>query len=337
MMQFFDVCNGDADGLIARHQFRLSYPIPSDRMTLVTGTKREVALLSRVDIRSVAADHVTKGADISVFDISFDQNAESARCLLEAGATIRYFDHHRASRLQPHPHLVAHIDTSAHVCTSLIVDKYLNGAHRHWAIAAAFGDNLIETAGQLAGEANLSAAQTSLLRQLGECINYNAYGASINDLHFPPDEIARRMTHYRSPFEFAYREDILSRLQIGFAADLQRAEAVLPLHASSVVAVYVLPDEPWARRVSGTFANMLVRNNTHRAHAVLSRVANGTNGKYTVSIRAPQNNPQRADAIAIQFTNGGGRAAAAGINNLAAQEIARLVSLLEQTYAATVG
>ena len=82
---------------------------------------------------------------------------------------------------------------------------------------------------------------------------------------------------------------------------------------------------------------MLVRNNTHRAHAVLSRVANGTNGKYTVSIRAPQNNPQRADAIAIQFTNGGGRAAAAGINNLAAQEIARLVSLLEQTYAATVG
>ena len=36
--------------------------------------------------------------------------------------------------------------------------------------------------------------------------------------------------------------------------------------------------------------------------------------------------------IAIQFTHGGGRATAAGINNLAAPDIARLVSLLEQTY-----
>lgn len=324
-MQFFDVFNGDADGLIARHQFRLSFPVPLDHLTLVTGSKREVSLLSRVDVRSIAAD----AADISVFDISYDQNAESALRLLEAGATIRYFDHHRAHRLQAHPRLAAHIDTSPHACTSLIVDRYLNGAHRAWAIAAAFGDNLTDTAQQLAAQADFTQEQTVLLQQLGECINYNAYGESISDLHYPPEEVARRMMPYRSPFEFAQCEDIFRRLQIGYAQDVRRAQAVLPLHASSVAAVYTLPDERWARRVSGAFANMLVRANPRRAHAVLSCAANGT---YTASIRAPQHSPQHADTIAIQFIGGGGRAAAAGINNLATQDIVRLVSLLEQTY-----
>lgn len=329
-MRYVDVCNGDADGLIARHQFRLSFPIPGGTLALITGAKREVTLLSRIDTGSVARD----ATDISVFDISYDQNAAHARLLLDAGATIHYFDHHRAGNLRSHPRLHAHIDTSAHICTSLIVDCHLDGAHRPWAIAAAFGDNLTEVAEQLASNANLSTMQTMLLRQLGECINYNAYGESTSDLHYHPEEIARRMMPYESPFEFAQREDILQHLLTGYADDMQRAQAVLPHHESLHTAVYMLPDEPWARRVSGALANLLARTNPQRAHVVLSCAVDAT---YTVSIRAPLNNPQGADTIAIQFPDGGGRAAAAGINNLASQEILHLIAFLDDTYGATTG
>ena len=44
-MRRFDVCNGDADGLCAVVQWRLHDPAPA---TLVTGLKREIALLERV-------------------------------------------------------------------------------------------------------------------------------------------------------------------------------------------------------------------------------------------------------------------------------------------------
>ena len=326
MAQFFDVCNGDADGLIARHQFRLSFPVPADNMSLLTGPKRDVSLLSQIKIGGTK----TSIADICVFDISYDQNAESAHLLLNAGAKIRYFDHHRASLLKHHPRLDAHIDTSADTCTSLIVDRYLNGAHRLWAIVAAFGDNLTGVAEKLALLANMSSTQTAQLRLLGECINYNAYGESISDLLYPPAEIARRMMPYQSPFEFAQCEDILPHLQAGVADDLRHAQEIQPLHSSSVAVVYVLPNEKWARRVSGTFANTLTRNHTRRAHAILT----GTeNGKFTVSIRAPLQRPQHADAVAIQFANGGGRAAAAGINNMEHHDIARLILLLDEAYA----
>ena len=324
-MHSFDVCNGDADGLIARHQYRLSFPLPAERVTLVTGLKREVALLLRVETQ--VAD--LKKTDICVFDISYDQNAASALRLLEAGATIRYFDHHRASQLRLHPRLASHIDTSADICTSLIVDHHLGGAHRAWAIAAAFGDNLIEIAEQHARQANLTGEQSLVLRQLGECINYNAYGDSVSDLHFPPEEIARRLQPYQSPFDFAQHEDILDRLRVGMDADLRSAHAIQPHHESSTVAVYILPDERWARRVSGTFANALVHAKPDLAHAVLNTAADGS---HTVSIRAPQSNPLYADAIAIHFPTGGGRAAAAGINRLKPSEIPALIALLEQTY-----
>ena len=325
-MQFIDVCNGDADGLIARHQFRLSYPVPAGQLTLITGPKREVALLARVDIGAARV-----GAEINVFDVSYDQNAASVRRLLSAGSTIRYFDHHRANQLQTHPRLDAHIDTSAQTCTSLIVDRFLNAAHRPWAIAAAFGDNLAEVAEALAAEANLTSADALLLRQLGECINYNAYGDSIDDLYYAPAEIAERMAPYTDPLHFARCEDVLPRLREGFAADLLLAEAVVPAHASQVAAAYILPDAPWARRISGTFANVLTRNHPHRAHAVLSCAPNG---EYMVSIRAPADRPTGADAIAVAFTGGGGRAAAAGINNLPRDETARLIELLEAAYRA---
>ena len=103
-MQCFNVCNGYADGLIARYQYLLSFPLPAERVTLLTGLKREVALLSRVETQFCGPNN----NDICVFDISCNQNSASAQRLLEAGAAIRYFDRRRASQLKLHPRLAAH-------------------------------------------------------------------------------------------------------------------------------------------------------------------------------------------------------------------------------------
>ena len=43
-MAFYDIFNGDADGICALHQLRLSEP---RRAELVTGTKREIRLVAR--------------------------------------------------------------------------------------------------------------------------------------------------------------------------------------------------------------------------------------------------------------------------------------------------
>ena len=59
----FDVFNGDADGLCALHQWRLAHPAES---TLVTGVKRDIALLERVPAQP--------GDEVSVLDISLDRN-----------------------------------------------------------------------------------------------------------------------------------------------------------------------------------------------------------------------------------------------------------------------
>ena len=327
-MRYFDVCNGDADGLIARHQYRLAFPVPAMDVTLVSGTKRDIALLKRIPLQAKSV----VDAEISVFDVSYDQNADYALALLEAGATMRYFDHHSASKLQSHPRLVAHIDTSANVCTSLIVDRHLNGAYRAWAICAAFGDNLHSAAERLADKAGFTIEQTNCLRALGECLNYNAYGESISDLCFAPSEIARLLAPYESPFEFVANEDVLERLQVTYAADLQLARTIAPAFASDVSATYILPDASWARRVSGAVANDLASRYPNRAHAVLNKLPSGA---YLVSIRAPKLSPFRAHEIAVRFNGGGGREAAAGINELPHEDLALFVSLLDETYRKT--
>lgn len=324
-MRYFDVFNGDADGLIARHQFRLAFPVPAVDVTLITGTKRDISLLKQIPVQA----KLVLDADISVFDISYDQNADRARELLEAGATMRYFDHHRASKLRSHPRLVAHIDMSASVCTSLIVDRHLNGAYHPWAICAAFGDNLHSAGERLAEKAGFTIEQTNCLRQLGECLNYNAYGESVSDLCFAPSELAQRMAPYESPFEFVVNEDILERLQVTFATDLELARTIPPTFESDVSATLILPDASWARRVSGAFANELASRYPSRAHAVLNKLPSGA---YLVSIRAPKLTPFRAHEIAVRFKGGGGREAAAGINELPSEDLALFSSLLDETY-----
>ncbi len=317
----FDVFNGDADGILARHQFRQKYPADTN---LITGVKRDIALLVQVSAQSDTA----AGDQVFVFDISFDANREAAEALLARGVSITWFDHHRADQLSRHDKLSAHIDTVADTCTSLIVDRTIGGLHRHWAIAAAYGDNLIAVADQLATTAKLPDTSRDQLRQLGEAINYNAYGETVADLHIAPAQLAHALAAYTSPFDFMTKDPIFTSLSMGYAADMAAASALSPMFVDHTLAAFVLPNAAWARRVSGVFANQCARNFPQRAHAIASC---NQSGSYAVSIRAPFTDPRAADEVALAF-GGGGRKAAAGINDLDPSQFDALIRHMQKVY-----
>ena len=97
-----------------------------------------------------------------------------------------------------------------------------------------------------------------------------------------------------------------TKLSTGYREDMAQAEALQPLHSKPGSAVFLLPDEAWARRVSGVYSNDLATNNPGRAHAVLTVK---DNGNYLISVRAPMNNKRGAAELCMQFPTGGGRAA----------------------------
>ena len=312
-MRFYDIFNGDADGLCALHQLRLTDP---QAATLVTGVKRDIALLKRV---SPAA-----GDQLTVLDISLDANREALLGALRIGAKVRYFDHHFAGNIPQHPLLESHIDVSPTVCTSLIVDRYLDGRHRAWAIVAAFGDNLGEQADAAAAQLGLSQTETHALRELGECLNYNAYGSALSDLHFHPAELYLRMQPYAEPLAFCAQASQLDALRRALTADLRQAQA-LPIEKVGEHAVMVfMPEAPWSRRIIGTFANELARNHGDRTVALLLRSGAG----YQVSLRAAEHGASAVHLLAQQFDSGNGRARSAGIQFLPETDVARLRALL---------
>ncbi len=162
-MTHYDVFNGDADGLCALHQLRLDEPRES---VLVTGVKRDIALLAHVGAQA--------GDTATVLDISLASNRTALEALLERGVAVQYFDHHFAGELPQHAGLRAMIDTSPGVCTGILVDRYLEGRQRIWAVVAAFGDNLDGPARALAASLGLDPARLAALRELGENLGYNA-------------------------------------------------------------------------------------------------------------------------------------------------------------------
>ena len=94
------------------------------------------------------------------------------------------------------------INEAPNVCTSLLVNHYLRGAYREWAVVGTFGDNLKDSAEGLAKNLKLSEQQLTLLENLGIYINYNGYGSDLDELHFKPDELYRLLSNYQSPFDF---------------------------------------------------------------------------------------------------------------------------------------
>ena len=314
-----DVFNGDADGICALLQLRLAHPVKAQ---LVTGLKRDIQLLEDVKVQ--------QGDDVTVLDISFEKNNKSVDRLLEDGANIFYVDHHQHGQIPDHKHLKTLINTDPNTCTSLLVNDYLEGKFHEWAVVAAFGDNLFEAAEKSAYPLSLSNNQLEQLKTLGICINYNSYGSSLADLHFAPDLLYRELQGFSSPFDFiAENEDVYEKLLAGYSEDMANAEHMTAEHETDKVAVFILPDETWSRRVSGVFSNDLANKYPDRAHAVISVNSQKT---YQISVRAPLNNKTGADELCSSFPSGGGRKAAAGINELAIDDLPSFITAFEEKY-----
>lgn len=299
-MASFDVFNGDADGILSLVQLRRADPRPD--ATLVTGRKRDINLLDRV--------HPQKSDNVTVLDVSMRSNAKDLSRILATGADVFYADHHNAGDIPDHPHLTAIIDTSPEMCTAMLIDVCLDGAYRAWAVTAAFGDNFPALARRKAEGHDL---QLETIERLGILINYNGYGASVDDLHFHPEALYRHLADFDTPMEFlAERPDIFEALDTGYNQDMANAKAATIIDETPSGLILELPDTASSRRVSGVYGNALAQEHPNRAHAILTRQKDS----YLVSVRAPLSNRTGADTLCLQFDTGGGRAAAAGINHL---------------------
>lgn len=316
-MKYFDVFNGDADGICALQQLRLAQPRDSE---LVTGVKRHIELLKTIQVEP--------GDQITVLDISLDKNYQAVEAALAAGAKIDYFDHHYAGDIIRHPRFYPHINMEAETCTSIIVSEWLNHQHLAWAVVGAFGDNFSRLAENKALQLRLSRKQIAELRKLGLVLNYNSYGDSLNDLFFHPAELFQRVNPYHDPLDFLHEDDAFNTLWEGYENDMAQAKTLTPHQTTATGCIFVLPNQAWSRRVNGVFANDLAERSPDIAHALLVENSDG----FSVSVRAPLNRRSGADELCRQFTSGGGRRAAAGINHLPNADFSRFINAFERVF-----
>lgn len=316
-MAAYDVFNGDADGICALLQLRQYQPLAS---TLITGVKRDIALLDRVEAGA--------GDSVTVLDVSLDKNREPLERMLAAGARVFYVDHHHPGEIPDSDLLTPIINIAPEVSTSALINGHLDGAGAPWAVVGCYGDNLDKTAERIA--ATLSGVgDLARWRALGVLINYNGYGAQVDDLHFRPEDLYQRLLPHASPDDCLQDDpDLINTLSAAYDDDMRLAETAPRLVEDDVIAVIELPDAPWARRVSGVYGNYLANYVPDRAHAVLTEIPAG----FLVSVRAPLNNRTGADLVCRQFPTGGGRAAAAGINALPADQLDSLIDALRRQY-----
>ena len=319
-MADIDVFNGDADGICALTQLRLAEPRQS---TLITGVKRNISLLKTVTARP--------GDRITVLDISMDKNRPDLERLLAIGTEVFYVDHHYPGDIPGTAGLTTLINEAPDTCTSLLVNQHLTDAFAAWAVVGAFGDNFNQQAESLAHRAlHCSETELNQLQKLGAYINYNGYGASVEDLHIPPDELFQRVSRHADPLDFIRSDrNQFDKLENGYHSDMAAAAGIAAEKVSASTAVFILPNKAWARRVSGVFSNQLTNDYPDRAHAVLTETSRG---EYLVSVRAPLNNRQGAADLCRRFPSGGGRAAAAGINNLPTGMLTDFIDAFQASY-----
>ena len=310
-MACYDIFNGDADGICALQQLRLQYPREA---TLVSGLKRDIDLLQRVAVEP--------GDEITVLDVSLDKNRDALVAALAAGASVFYADHHYPGEIPDSDMLDCHIDVAADTCTSLIINKLLDNAQARWAVVGAYGDNFDGPASQLGESLGLGVSELADLQQLGICLNYNGYGFDLGDLMFHPAELFGLIHPYADPRDFIENETAYAELLEQFQDDMARAQNAPADSESAAGAVYLLPNEGWARRTVGVMGNDLAKQFPDRAHALLVDMGDG---HQRVSVRAPYNRKDGADELCRQFPSGGGRKAAAGINALAQDSLAQFI------------
>ena len=299
----YDIFHGDADGICALHQLRLDTPCPD--ATLITGVKRDIALLSTLQ-------DVTQSS-LSVLDISLDSNRPFLQRLLTQSNQVIYIDHHFAGVIPETTTLTTHIDTAPDTCTSLIVDSLLDGRFRKWAVVGAFGDNLHDAAQTAAQALSLSPAVIEQLRELGELLTYNSYGENLTDLYFHPADLYKTILPYDDPLDFIASSPVLSVLRQGFQQDMTLALSQHAINPGNTNRIFHFPNTAWARRISGLFVNLKAQEKKEAAHVLIVDNADST---LCISVRAPLADRKNADTLCRAFPTGGGRAAAAGINSL---------------------
>ncbi|NQZ24664.1 MAG: DHH family phosphoesterase [Colwellia sp.] len=327
----YDVFNGDADGIIALVQLRLAQPKTTK---LITGVKRDISLLKQVPVEQAES--------VTVLDISMEQNSDALANLLTNNVEVFYVDHHRTGEIPQSEKLTSLINTDANTCTSLLMNEHLNGQYVNWAITAAFGDNMNQSAMVLAKQQELSEHQQAQLKALGIYINYNGYGRTIDDLHIAPAKLYKACLAFADPLDLINAPNsIFTQLASAYEADMAEAESAQVLADNTICKVVLLADEAWSRRVSGVFGNELANQSPDKAHAVLTinekltlneKTSLDEQVTYTVSVRAPLNNKQGADKICIQFPTGGGRAGAAGINQLPKEMLGKFIATVSEYY-----
>ncbi|MCG9639934.1 DHH family phosphoesterase [Vibrio sp. Isolate34] len=324
----YDVFNGDADGIIALLQLRLKEPKES---VLITGVKRDVKLVSQAVSQIEEQDDHASVHFVTVLDVSMEKNLPALQSLLDDDIEVFYCDHHRTGDIPKSKYLDTLINTAPECCTSLLINQKLKGEYVAWAIAAAFGDNLKAVATRLATSSGFDQSQTDFLEELGTLINYNGYGSSLSDLHFTPTELYQALYQYSNPFDLLDDKDsVFYQLRAAYQTDNQQLSNLSPIYESDVARVFELPGETWARRISGVFGNEIVNQDPDRAQAVLTKNQDGES--YTVSLRAPLSNRTGADEICSSFDTGGGRKAAAGINQLNENNKMNFISKIETYY-----
>jgi len=328
----YDVFNGDADGIFSLIQLQCeraqNEQVKNEKTKktgkntkLITGVKRDIALLKQV--------RAENGDSFCVLDISLDKNKEALLNILQKKVDVLYIDHHFSGDIPKHIGLETHINQAPNVCTSLLVNGLLKGKYPLWAIAGAFGDNLKDSAIALAKSIALTTNKTEQLEKLGRYVNYNGYGTSLEDLHFNPEALYKNLLAYQSPLDFIADTKEYQKLEQGYWEDMHKAKKMAAEYETRHTSLFILPNEKWARRVNGVFGNALANQFTHKAHAILTEK---DSQHYQVSVRAPLNNKQGADQLCRQFESGGGRAAAAGINELPKENLENFLKAFNSVY-----
>jgi hypothetical protein len=306
LLMHYDVFNGDADGICALIQLRLSNPKNSK---LITSIKRDISLLKKIS--------PVEGDSVTVLDISMKKNYQEVVSFLELGVGVFYADHHQSGNLLIHENFRSHINESSNICTSLIINKYLSGKYQEWAVVGAYGDGMDKAARIIADKAGLSKNNRAQLKLLGECINYNSYGENEADLLYHPSLLYKILKRSCNPFNFIINEQSLYKnILDNYRSDLSKAKSTMPIMENDMISIIILPNELWSRRVIGVYSNLLMHCDKNRAHALMILI---NNESYLVGVRAPYNNKVGADILCSMF-GGGGRKGAAGINNLPKQD-----------------
>lgn len=316
-MIHYDIFNGDADGIVSLHQYRMHFPVAKSH--LVTGVKRDVELLRHM--------RLVKHSRLTVFDISHKTNEAHVQGILSNNNRIVWFDHHAAGMVYPSNMFRLTFDTSPNICTNMLVDSYVDGLYRPWTIVGAFGDNLHEQAEEL--NPGFNDMKMGYLKEIGETLNYNGYGNTENDLTVHPKDVYKDLSKYDSPFDYRRKSDVYDMIHHQKCMDHHELKGSEIMHESWTGKVVLLPDSEASVRYSGIYSNQLSTDTPNQAFLILTKI-DGDN--YRVSIRAPKSRPHGASALADNFETGGGREKAAGINRLPKNQLNVLIDLFEQQF-----